>query len=190
MSSTYPGHSGYPREARDLYTEPGWAVDLLLDQVHFVGPVYDPCCGTGTIVSRCRARGLAARGSDIQDLGGNRVADVFSLRRRLTNVVSNPPFSLAERMLQHLLPRVTHQLVFFLRLSFIEAECRDALFAQYPPTLILAHRKRVSCPPAVLDGPRDRWGGIVQPANSGGKMPYAWWVWQAGYTGPTEIRRI
>jgi hypothetical protein len=190
IRSSYPGHSGYPREAGDLYAEPGWAVDSMLDAVRFVGPIYDPCCGTSTIVSRCRARGLVATGSDIQDLGGNRVRDVFTIQRRLANVVSNPPFILAERILRHLLPLVSRQLVLFLRLSFIEAECRDDLFTQYPPSVILAHKKRVSCPPAVLDGPRDRWGGIVQPANSGGKMPYAWWIWRAGHVGPTEIRRI
>jgi hypothetical protein len=96
----------------------------MLDAVRFVGPIYDLCCGTGTIVSRCRARGLVATGSDIQDHGGNRVRDVFTLQRRLANVVSNPPFILAERILRHLLPLVSRQLVLFLRLSFIEAECR------------------------------------------------------------------
>jgi hypothetical protein len=28
IRSSYPGHSGYPRESCDLYAEPGWAVDL------------------------------------------------------------------------------------------------------------------------------------------------------------------
>jgi hypothetical protein len=186
VRSTYPGHSGYPRVALDLYCEPARAVDRMLDHVEFDGAILDPCQGTGTIVSRCRARGLQATGSDIQDFGCNVVRDVFSIEEQLENVVCNPPFILAERILWHLLPLTHGQIVLFLRLSFYETQCRDSLFEQHPPQRILVHRERISCPPGQLDGPRNEWGSIIQPTGSGGKMPYAWFVFRRGYTGLTS----
>jgi hypothetical protein len=189
-ASSYPGHSGYPRKAFDLYCEPGWAVDRMLDQLVFEGPVLDPCAGTGTIVSRCRARGLDACGSDIQDFDSCTVRDVFSITERVANVISNPPFILAEAILRHLLTIVDGKIILFLRLTFIEANCRDALFAQFPPALILAHRQRVSCPPGTLQAPRDQYGAIIQPPGKGGKMPYGWFCWWNGQCADTVIRRI
>jgi hypothetical protein len=65
----YPRRSGYLRVDKDFYVEPPWVVHLLLDVETFTGAVHDPCCGSGTIPSVCRERGLTATGSDIVDRG-------------------------------------------------------------------------------------------------------------------------
>lgn len=189
--SSYPGHSGYARVDSDYYREPAWITDALLDAVQFTGTILDPCCGGGRIPSRCLDRGLHATGSDIVDRGFGRVQDVFDRTEPLDNIISNPPFTLAERVARHAFTIVRHRIALLLRLPFLEGKCRDALYARFPPTLILASRKRVSCPPGRLgrDGPKDRWGALLEPEETGGKMPYAWFIWQIGHVGDTVIRR-
>jgi ParB-like chromosome segregation protein Spo0J len=60
-----PKNSGYKRALFGFYVEPRWFVDQILEVESFDGRVHDPCCGIGTIPSRCLARGIRATGSDI-----------------------------------------------------------------------------------------------------------------------------
>ncbi len=124
-------HSGYERVAGDFYVEPRWLVERLLGKETFTGRVLDSACGSGTIVSVCRDHGIDAEGSDIADRGFGTVHDLFSVAEPLDNVVSNPPFSVAEAMIQHLLPliRPGGKMALVLRTAFLEGACRDALYA-------------------------------------------------------------
>jgi hypothetical protein len=74
-----------------------------------------------------------------------------------------------------------------LRLPFLEGQCRKEFLCRTPLAMVLVSSRRVSCPPGLLDGPRDKWGAIMQPEERGGKMPYAWFIWQPGYTGEPTI---
>src|ERR1700748_1891477 len=99
----FPGHSGYARVAHDYYREPGWAVDVLLDAEPFLGAVFDPFCGGGTIPARCRARGIEAEGSDIREIAGCAAQDFFHSTAQRDNIISNPPYALAEQAARHAL---------------------------------------------------------------------------------------
>jgi hypothetical protein len=187
IRSSYPGHSGYPRVDDEYYREPAWIIDALLDVVPFTGSILDPCCGGGRIPSRCLERGMDATGSDIVKHGFGTVQDFFDRTAPVDNVISNPPYCLAEDVAKHALGIARHKVALLLRLAFLEGRCRRDFFQSTPPAQVLVSIRRVSCPPGVLDGPRDRWGAIMQPQESGGKMPYAWFVWQVGYTGQPVI---
>src|SRR3990167_4044217 len=71
ISNTGPRYYSEPRthtrHSLDFYIEPDWTVDLLLDAEDFPATIWDPACGSGTIVKRCIARGLEAVGSEIAD---------------------------------------------------------------------------------------------------------------------------
>jgi hypothetical protein len=190
--SSYPGHSGYARVDKDYYREPAWITDALLNAVQFTGTILDPCCGGGRIPSRCLERGLHAVGSDIVDRGFGEVQDVFDRTEPVANVITNPPYTFAQPIVEHLYTVVAERIALLLRLAFWEGKCRTKFFAKHPPALILGSIDRVSCPPGRVDrdGPRDRWGAIIEPEERGGKMPYAWFIWQIGHTGDTVIRRI
>ena len=64
-----PRSSGYERAANDWYREPAWLVDALLEHELFVGTIWDPACGGGTIPGRCKAWGYDTMASDIVDRG-------------------------------------------------------------------------------------------------------------------------
>jgi hypothetical protein len=89
-----------------------------------------------------------------------------------------------------MLTLVRRKLILILPLTFMTDQKRDDFFKEYPPIRVWACSDRPSMPPPVLDGPRDRFGAIIQPVNTGGTMPYAWFVWERGYNGPPTFLRM
>lgn len=181
--------SGYDRADGDFYAEPRWLVDALLRHEPFDGPVLDPCCGGGSIVSALRDAGYTADGSDLYDRGFGVRADVLQLNQPLASVVCNPPFKIAEAIVWHLLPllKTGGKLAMLLRLSFLESEERRELFSQTPLARVWVSRKRASMPPGRIDGPRDHNGALIPAPASGGSTPYAWLVWEPDRLRPTTV---
>ena len=98
----------YPREENDFYPEPSWAVELLLGVEEFKGTIWDPACGYGTIPKACIAHGLEAFGTDIADRGyGTKGQNFLAFRRgrvsRAENIITNPPYNLAEKFIDQAL---------------------------------------------------------------------------------------
>jgi hypothetical protein len=186
----YPRHSGYERVDRDFYVEPRWIVHILLDVESFEGTVLDPCCGTGTIPSVCRARGIRAVGSDIADRGFGEVRDLFTLTESVNNIISNVPYRIAEECARHMLTLARHKVALILPMTFWESRRRDRFFRDHPPKLFLPCSDRPSMPPGRLDGERDDFGAILQPVSKGGTAPYAWFVFERGFQGDTIARRL
>jgi hypothetical protein len=183
----YPRHSGYARADKDFYVEPRWCVELLLDQVRFDGEVLDPCCGSGTIPSVCLSRGIPARGSDIADRGFGEMRDLFTIAEPVDNIISNPPYKIAESCARHMLAIVQCKVALILPMTFWESRERNSFFREHPPRIWYPCSDRPSMPPGIMNGLRDEHGAITQPNHRGGTMPYGWLVWQIGYRGPTEI---
>ncbi len=180
--STLPGDlralHAKPRWPRDWYVEPAWCVHALFELVAFIGPIHDPACGSGTIVTVARALGYEATGSDLIargfcEGGIDFLADVTPRR----SIVSNPPYVLAERFVHHAIEVAEHVAV-IVRLPFMAGQQRcNSLFLLHPPALVLVLAKRPSMPP----------GGTGIPAK-GGTTDYAWAIWDRRHHGPTEMR--
>lgn len=165
MSIGKSKHSGQARDPHDWYVEPAWCVEALAQHVRFIGHIYDPCCGEGTI---CRT--LGASGSDIVDRGapGAGVFDFRDIVTPLVNVVSNPPYGQAVEFIEHFLPLVRGKLAVIQRLDFLASQRRYRLFERCPPRRILILSRRPSMPP----------GGAGLKAI-GGQHDYCWLVWSA-----------
>jgi hypothetical protein len=186
----YPRNSGYERIDKDFYVEPRWVVHLLLDVEAFEGEVLDPCCGSGTIPSVCRERGIPARGSDIVDRGFGEVRDLFTITGPVDNIISNVPYKIAEPCARHMLKLAQRKVALVLPLTFFESREREGFFRDHPPIRHLICSDRPSMPPGRVDGERDCFGAIVQPISRGGTMPYAWYIFEPGYYGPTTTMRL
>jgi hypothetical protein len=87
----------FERAANDLYVEPSWYSARLFEVEQFPEPVWDPCCGTGTIPKAAKAAGLECCASDIADHGYGKHPWDFLLQPALTpppfSVITNPPYS-------------------------------------------------------------------------------------------------
>jgi hypothetical protein len=182
--SSYPGHSGYKRVKHDYYREPTFAVDRLLENETFTGSIFDPFCGGGTIPARCRAQGLQADGSDLQDIEGCTVQDAFSITEMHDNYIANPPYGLAEKAIRYLLPLTRYKLAFLLRTNFLHSIRRSTFYATMPFARMWCLSRRPSCPPGIYRGIRDNLGCLIQPEETGGKMDYSWFIFEHGHKGP------
>ena len=185
-AGSYPGHSGYDRVLYDYYREPGWAIDRFLEKERFVGQVIDPFCGGGTIPARCRAHGIDADGSDIQDIEGCTVRYAFSITEMHDNFIGNPPYNRAEEAVRYLMPLTRRKLAFFLRTNFLHSIRRLKFYASMPLARVWFIGPRPSCPPGIYYGIRDNYGCLIQPEEKGGKMDYSWFVFERGHTGPWQ----
>lgn len=172
------------RAAHDFYVEPRWAVEALLEVERFPGQSWDPACGGGTIVQAMRARGYACGGTDIEPRGGTTVTADFLVPHPaegvpfsfVHNIVTNPPFALAEAFIARALSLATAKVAMLLRLSFLEGQARRTLFETTPLARVWVFSRRVSMPP----------GGSCSPAK-GGAVAFAWYVWQHGHRGPPQL---
>lgn len=190
--SLLPGHLraafAQARNDHDWYVEPASCVHQLFDAVQFEGTIHDPCCGKGTIPNVASERGYHASGSDIVDRGyrgkggfdWDGAYNFFYDPTMRDNIVSNPPYKLAEEMFAHACRHAALKVAFVLRISFLAGQKRrDRLFKQYRPSEVIVLSQRPSMPP----------GGTGVPAK-GGTADYVWLVWDRAYFGPTTLRWI
>jgi hypothetical protein len=161
----------YRRHPFDYYREDAGCVHKLLDAVTFDGAIHDPACGAGNIPRTAAGRGYAATGSDIVDRGFGTVIDFLEDRSPRCNIVSNPPYVLAERFVLHALSIVENRVAVLVRLAFLEGQGRrKRLYLPHPPEQVLVFATRPSMPP-----------GDLQIEATGGKVAYAWVVWLKGW---------
>jgi hypothetical protein len=93
----------YDRDRDDFYSEPEWCSRRLFAVEEFVGLVWDPASGLGTIPRAARAAGLENFASDIADHGYGSLQDFLKAPAPTTgafNVVTNPPFALAREFVE------------------------------------------------------------------------------------------
>lgn len=171
------------REANDWYVEPEWCSLRLFEEERFYDGVYDPACGRGTIVISALKSGLVAAGSDLIDRGWDSTLTPLNFlesEHRRDNIVSNPPFGIAEPFVEHALKLATRKVAMLLPANWVQGDKRSRWLAQTPLRRIWFITPRPSMPPGqVLEA-----GG--KPGN--GTTDYAWFVWLRGYDGAPEVR--
>lgn len=89
-------------------------------------------------------------------------------------VIGNPPYALAEQFIRHSLDLVADGgfVLFLLRLAFLESKGRArGLFKEHPPRIVATCDER-----PVFYGEKN------------GITAFAYFVWQKGWSGPTEMQ--
>lgn len=177
-----------PRAAHDWYVDPPAATEALLRAERFSGPCWDPACGVGTIPSTLQRAGLDAIGSDIVDRGyrdARGVADVVDFlatpARLIANIISNPPYKLAQDFAECALVMASHKVALLLPLTFLEGGKRCRWLERTPLARVHVFSWRISMPPGEL-----LQAGTVKP--EGGKKAFAWFVWEQRWQGPAQVR--
>lgn len=174
----------------DYYATPYQATEMLLDEVKFSGNFLEPCVGGGHIVDVIKRYypNECVYGVDIVDRGypNTLVADFLKhdfLGQKFDNVVTNPPFSLAQEFLEKCMEVVNDggKIAMFLKIQFLEGAKRREMFKKYPPKYIYVFVKRQA--PWNNGSPVDEKG---KPWSS--TMCFAWFVWEKGFTGEPIVR--
>lgn len=156
----------------ELYPTPFWVTEALLTKEKFIGEIHEPACGDGAIVKALRAHNYDVIGTDLYNHGfGASGQNYLDTQRIVDNVVTNPPFKLANQFVLHALGHTKHKIAMFLRLAFLEGAWRyDNLFHDYPPHRIWVLSERATLYPK--DAPR---AGTSTTA-------YGWFVWEPSTT--------
>lgn len=184
----------YKERGHDLYETPEPATLALMKHAKLPTCLWEPACGRGAIVRPLRESGHIVYATDLIDYEV-RDQDVsgwdFLMERQcpigVRAIVTNPPFKLAAQFAVHAL-ELCPEVFMLLRLNFLEAGNERTV----------SGRARLMC----LDGGRlarvlvfrsrlpmmhrDGWSGKKATSS----VPFAWFCWHAGHTGPTTVERI
>lgn len=180
------------RAEHDYYATPFATTEAILQKFTLNGSILEPAAGEGHISkvlhdwypnSEIVSTDLVQRDDPF---GCGIIGGVDFLNheysRQFDNIITNPPFSLAQEFIEHSLEVATEKVLMFAKIQLLEGERRRKLFDQTPPTYVCVFTHRQS--PMRNGSPLDENG---KPwANT---MCFAWFVWDktVATTAPTII---
>lgn len=166
------------REKDDFYPTPPEGTEALLKVETFSGPIWEPACGDGAISEVLKAHGYAVESTDLVDRGyGKHGIDFLMEYQPLApNIVTNPPFKMVAPFIRKSLHLTTGKTAMLLRLACLEGAARRPLFNEFPLARVWVFSKR-------LQFKRPGW----EDTGAGGMLPFAWFVWEHGYTGKPTL---
>lgn len=168
------------REENDFYPTPSYVVEALLKRETFDGNIWECACGDGAISEVLKAHGYEVISTDLIDRGYGELGDFFESDFIANNIITNPPFSLGLKFVEHAKSKSTKKIAMFLKTVFLESEARYEMFqdTDYALKTVYQFSKRISL-----------YKGGVKMKNSG-MIAYAWYVWEKGYVGKPTIEWI
>jgi hypothetical protein len=99
------------------------------------------------------------------------------------NVITNPPFSLAQEFIERALQIVSEKVAIFCKIQLLEGQSRKEMFENTNLKTVYVFSKRVS---PLRDGRELDEKGKVWAST----MCFAWFVWDKRYSGEPIIRWI
>lgn len=156
-------------EGADWYPTPSWGTKALLKYVKFDGKIWEPCCGDGAMSKVLEEHGYDVISTDLYERGyGKGGIDFLQQNVKVNNIVTNPPFNIAEDILEKALSLTNKKVCLLLRTAFLESVSRYNKFYSDPdkrPSMVLTFSQRLSMYPA---------GAKVK---GGGTTSYSWFIW-------------
>ena len=134
-------HSAQARELNDFYATEPKAMELLLENERFKPSVWECACGQGHLSKVLIANGYKVLSTDLVNRGygisGVNFLTVPKGKLNLdnTDIITNPPYSLAQDFVEHALDLLPDggKIAMFLKLTFMEGKARKPLFIAAPP---------------------------------------------------------
>ena len=175
-------HALEKREVNDYYATDPKAAEWLLELEPELDNIWECACGEGHLAKVFDRAGKLQFATDLIDRGYGGVVDFLNTDTNIKyngDIVSNPPYKIAERFIRKALDTVTdgRKVCMFLKLTFLESKSRKQLFEQYPPKTIWVSSSRINC---AKNGDFDKY-----PSSA---VAYAWYIWEKGYAGQTVVK--
>jgi hypothetical protein len=176
--SSYAHHTAADTENTEkdhFYPTPPEATAALLRLERFEGGIWEPACGDGAISTVLEAAGHRVVSSDLVDRGFGTPRVDFLMEHKLAapNIITNPPFKLAEEFAFHGLALGARKIAMLLRLAWLEGIERKELFELTPIARVHVSSRRLSM----------KRGGTDQGKGGGSMVAFAWFVWEVGHQG-------
>lgn len=182
-------HTDKDREVDDFYATDPVAVDKLKAVFDIPKNIYECSVGEGHLSERLKELGYNVYSTDLVDRGyGDEIGvdfltlDALPKEIESYSILTNPPYKFAkEFVLKGLdLVKEDNYVVMFLKVQFLEGKARfKDLFSKTPPKYVFVSTERILCAKnADFAGMR---------ASGGSAVAYAWYIWQKGYNGTTQL---
>lgn len=169
------------RQKDDWYPTPEEASHALLSVETFSPTIWECACGDGSLSWVLRDAGYKTIDTDLNDYGFGQGGIDFLMEQKAAapNIVTNPPYKLANQFILHAIHLGIEKHAWLLRLAFLEGQERyDSIFRLHPPADVYVFSKRLT----IWRGDEnDAWYGKT------GKTAYCWMVWKKGWRGPTQM---
>ena len=164
------------RPVNDFYPTPPEGTRALLKCESFVGPIWEPACGDGAMSKVLENAGYKVISTDLEPRGYGAQGDFFFYPSLLApNVVTNPPFRLAQEFADRALALGCEKLALLCKIAFLEGQERGAWFPTTPLKIIHVFSFRLSM---TRNG---------EELENGGMIAFAWFVWERGYKGKPVV---
>lgn len=168
------------RAENDFYATEPKAIEELMKIEKLAYDIWEPACGMGHLAKPLIREGYEVRCTDLIDrgFGEGGVDFLWTFDDWDGDIITNPPYKLAEEFIRHGLEIIPegYKLCLFLKLTFLEGKRRQELFKKYPPKTVWVSSGRIKC------GTNGNFDGCSS------MMAQAWYIWEKGYKGPTILR--
>jgi len=176
------------REKNDFYATSPIALILFLnklkeDNVNINKKVWECACGMGHLSKVLEKEGYEVLSTDLiyRGFGEGNVNFLKENRKFNGDILTNPPFKLAEQFVEKGIKRLQrgNKLFLFLKIQFLEGQKRNKLFKKYPLKYVYCYSSRQLC---CKDADFEKYTSTTQF--------YAWYIWERGYNAETILRWI
>ena len=178
-------HTEEDRQSEDFYATDPKAVDLLLELENFSQlHVWECACGEGHLSKAMQKKGLTVYSSDLINRGFGNIYDFLSQDNKewKGHIITNPPYKYAKEFIEKSLQIVPDgcKIAMFLKVQFLEGKARKKLFTEHPPKTVYISSSRLLC------AKNADFKGMID--GGGSAVAYAWFVWEKGFKGTTELK--
>ena len=173
------------RQLNNFYaTHPSCTTDILREET-FGKDILEPFCGVGTMSEVLKQGGYNVISYDIVDRGYGEVGDFFEVdfKKREFDIITNPPYDSVIEIVLRCLQICKEKVALLMPLRYLSSNSRyNAIYKNHPPKRVYVYQERI---------------GIAKNADfqtysdAGANLEiYAWYIWERGYKGLTELRWI
>ena len=171
---------GKNRAPSDFYPTPPQTTEALFKREKFVGLVWECASGDGSMARVIEKYNLCFA-SDIRidnTVCGERGRDFLLAHMLVPNIITNPPYRLAQKFVERALVLAEYKVAMLLKLVFLEGSGRYKMFQTTPLKTVYVFCKRQ---PIWAEG---------KVGENSGLIAYAWFVWDKSYEGKPFIEWI
>lgn len=172
-------NSGIERPTLDFYPTPKRGTFALMDVEYFHGGIWECACGDG-MMSRVLEEKYQVISTDLEPRGYGSQLDFLNSQDLLSpNIVTNPPFIMAQEFAEHALGLGCNKLALLCKLAFLEGVSRSAWLETTPLKVVHVFKRRLKF---TRNGDENIKGG--------GMIAFAWFVWEREYSDKPSINWI
>lgn len=174
------------RQRSNFYSaHPSVTQDLLREE-RFCNKILEPCCGSGAMAEVIKNNGYEVEAYDIVDRGYGKVGDFFVVDypAKEYDIITNPPYD--DRLIDFIkrcLSLCNNKVAILMPVHYLSGKERHLeLYSKFPPSRVYVYCERIIM---AKNGDFDTY------VDGGANMTiYAWYVWERGHQGATELKWI